>query len=99
MSFPHLTVVAELIAKPGREEDLRAALLACIEPTRKEKGCVQYDLHESTERAGHFLFYENWVSPEALAEHLKTPHLTRLQALSPDLLEGDPRISTFRRVA
>jgi quinol monooxygenase YgiN len=99
MSFHHLTVVAEMIAKPGKEQELLAALMACVEPTRKESGCIQYDLHESTDRPGHFLFYENWVSPEALAEHLRTPHLTRLQGLIPELLEREPRISTFRRIA
>jgi quinol monooxygenase YgiN len=28
-------------AKPGKEEDLRGAVLALIEPTRREDGCAQ----------------------------------------------------------
>src|SRR5689334_15311839 len=42
-----LTVVAELVAKPGMEEDLRRELMKIVEPTRNEDGCIQYDLHVS----------------------------------------------------
>lgn len=96
---PLLTVVAEMTARPGKESDLRAALLACIEPTRAEAGCVQYDLHESTERPGHFVFFENWTSRAALDQHLATPHLESLKAALPSLLEGDARILTFHKIA
>jgi quinol monooxygenase YgiN len=99
MAQPLLTVVAEMIALPGREDALRQALLDCIEPTRKEDGCVQYDLHESTGKPGHFVFYENWTSAEALAVHLETPHLTRLKSQLPELSAGEPRILTFHRIA
>jgi quinol monooxygenase YgiN len=96
---PLLTVVAELTALPGKESELRQALLSCIAPTRQEEGCVQYDLHESTEKPGHFVFYENWTSREALDRHLATPHLKQLGAALPSLLEREARILTFHRIA
>ncbi len=99
MSQPLLTVVAEITAQAGKADELRQALLACIEPTRAEPGCVEYFLHESTGTAGQFVFYENWVSAEALAEHLATSHLVRLKSLVPELVEGEPRILTFSRIA
>ncbi|MCX7603217.1 MAG: antibiotic biosynthesis monooxygenase [Bryobacteraceae bacterium] len=94
-----LTVVAEIVAKPGCEERLRQELLALIEPTRAEEGCLQYDLHVSTENPGHFLFFENWTSREALDRHLATPHLKRLDQVLPELAAGEPRIATFSRIA
>lgn len=99
MSQPLLTVFAEFTAQAGKEDALRQALLDCIAPTRQEAGCVEYFLHESTEAVGHFVFYENWVSADALAEHMKTPHLVKLVDLAPELVEGAPRILTFRRIA
>lgn len=94
-----LTVVAEIIAKPGFEERLREELLRCIEPTRAEDGCLQYDLHVAADKPGHFLFYENWTSREALDRHMATPHLQRLMSLIPEIVEGQPRISMFERIA
>ena len=96
---PQLTVVAELVAKPGKEVELRQELMKLIEPTRREKGCVQYDLLESADQPGRFVFYENWKSRKALDEHLQTPHLRGLDARSEELLAEPARILTFRRIA
>lgn len=92
-------MIAEIVAKPGCELRLRQELETLIQPTRAEQGCLQYDLHVSTENPGHFLFYENWTSREALDRHLATPHLRRLGNVLPELAEGDPRIATFTRIA
>ncbi len=94
-----LTVVAEMKAKPQKEGDLRRALLALIEPTRKEDGCVQYDLHVHTADPGRFVFYENWTSPEHLAQHAESAHIKNLREISGDLVEGEIRVETFTRIA
>ena len=95
----HLTVVAELNAKPGKENDLRDALTGLIELTRSEEGCVEYLLHESTDQRGRFVFYENWKSREALDRHLATPYLKALSARSEELLAEPARILTYTRIA
>jgi quinol monooxygenase YgiN len=93
-----LTVVAEIKAQAGKEEDLRNALLALIEPTRKEEGFVQYDLHVNTSDPGRFVFYENWVSREHLDRHLASPHLQSFVAAAGSLLGEPPRIETYWRI-
>ncbi len=93
-----LTVVAEMKAKAGREGDLRKALLALIEPTRREDGCVQYDLHSHTSDPGRFVFYENWASEEQLERHATSPHLTAFLAASGDLLESPMCVETYTRI-
>jgi quinol monooxygenase YgiN len=94
-----LTVVAEMKAKPGREEDLRRALLALVGPTRPEAGCVQYDLHIHTRDLGRFVFYENWASEEHLARHAASAHLTAFVEAAEGLLAEPMRVETYRRIA
>jgi quinol monooxygenase YgiN len=94
-----LTVVAELAARPGREDELRTQLLALVAPTRQEEGCVQYDLHVSTGEPGHFVFYENWISSDALDRHLKSSHFRAFQAVADALLAEAPRVLTVVRIA
>ena len=94
-----LTVVAEMTAKPGQEDELRRHLLALVEPTRKEEGFVQYDLHQSTADPAQFLFYENWTSREMLDRHLVSPHLQAFLAVSGELLAEPPRILTYTQIA
>lgn len=94
-----LTVVAEMVAKPGKEAELERQMLALIEPTRKEEGCVQYDLHRSTEESGRFVFYENWTARELLDRHLQSPHLKAFGKAAGDLLREPLRVMTYTRIA
>jgi quinol monooxygenase YgiN len=94
-----LTVVAEMRAKPGKEDALRRAVLALIEPTRQEDGCVQYDLHVHSSDPSRFVFYENWTSQEHLDRHAASAHLKDFGAVSADLLAKPPRVETYSRIA
>jgi quinol monooxygenase YgiN len=98
MSESPLTVFAEFRAKSGRERELGGLLKGLIEPTRRERGCLQYDLHVDNDQAGHFLFYENWSSMAELQAHLGSPHLTAVLAQSADLLEEPARVVFATRV-
>jgi quinol monooxygenase YgiN len=94
-----VTVVAELIAKRGCEAELATALLAIVEATRLEEGCVQYDLHVATDEPGRFVFYENWASREALDRHAASAHIQAFGTTAPELLEQPARIVTYTRIA
>jgi quinol monooxygenase YgiN len=67
-----LVVVATVIAHAGKEDVLREALKELVPYAKTEPGFIQYDLHESTEKPGHFVFYEMWESEEALDTHANT---------------------------
>lgn len=70
-----LTIVARIEAKKESVELVKAELLKLIEPTRKEEGCTQYDLHQGNDHPEVFLFYENWVSRELWQAHMGNAHL------------------------
>ncbi len=75
MSGKTLNVVAIAETSADRAEELKSVCLGLIEPTRKEEGCISYDLYQDTTNPGRFTFIENWKSKEHLDVHLKTPHL------------------------
>ncbi|MBV1775291.1 antibiotic biosynthesis monooxygenase [Burkholderiaceae bacterium DAT-1] len=83
-----LTVVATITAKPGTEAIVERALLDLIEPSRKDAGFIQYDLHRDLDRPNVFVFYENWASRELLDQHLNTPHLAEYQRKVEGMIEG-----------
>ncbi|SDQ48106.1 putative quinol monooxygenase [Quadrisphaera sp. DSM 44207] len=94
-----LTVVATMRAKPGKEDELREALTSLVEPTTKEQGFVNYDLHQSIEDPAEFAFYENWERGEDLDAHLSAPHLQRFVSVMGDLLDGPLVVRRMRRIA
>lgn len=93
-----LIVAAKMVAKPGKEDALRATLMGLIEPTRAEAGCIQYDLHEEQGKPGTFLFFEKWKSKQALDEHSAMPYLKALFTVAPEQIEGDPLIGLFDQI-
>jgi quinol monooxygenase YgiN len=93
-----ITVIARIKARPGMEERVRQELLKLLGPTRAEKGCINYDMHEAVDDPSSFLFHENWASEDDLQRHLQTPHLRHWFAQSTTLLAGPVEISRWTRV-
>ena len=85
-----ITVIAFHRAKPGEEQALHEALLAVRVPTLKEKGCINYDLHESPSLPGVFVFLENWESKADFDAHIASPHIAAFRAHAPDLSPNRP---------
>jgi quinol monooxygenase YgiN len=71
-------LTAMVKAKPGQEDVVKEALLSLVEPTRKEAGCLCYNLHQSKADPTQFNFYEQWASQDDLNAHGKTPHMKAL---------------------
>ncbi|MBC8095006.1 MAG: antibiotic biosynthesis monooxygenase [Akkermansiaceae bacterium] len=93
-----LTVIAAFEARPGKEAELRTALIGLVAPTRQEAGCLNYDLHISPENPAKFLFHENWMSQAALDAHMQTPHIQNLRPRVNDLCPDFPTITVWDRI-
>lgn len=70
-----LVVLAQITAVKGKENLVRTALTKLIEPTHKEEGCIQYDLHLNNDDPAHFVFYEIWETRELWQKHGASPHI------------------------
>lgn len=47
--------------------------------TRREKGCIQYDLYEDNRNKGVFFIHENWESNEDLHNHQVSDHMMKFR--------------------
>jgi quinol monooxygenase YgiN len=65
-------VVATVVANEGKHQELREALLTLVGLAQTEPGYIQYDLHQSVERPGEFVFYEIWRDEQSLDLHNNT---------------------------
>lgn len=81
-----VTLVVHLRARAGHEPFLEAELRALVAPTRKEDGCLRYDLHRAAEGTGAYLLHEVWESREHHTAHTKTDHFLRWNARKDALL-------------
>src|SRR6267142_5433107 len=69
-----VTLIVILRAREGQETLLEAELRALVSPSRREQGCLRYDLHRSVDAPGALLLHEVWTSREAHTKHTNTPH-------------------------
>ncbi len=94
-----VTVVARIRAKEGMEEQMMKELMALVEPSRADAGCVNYDLHRATDDKGLFLFHENWSSREDLEAHIAKPHLKAFLEKAEAMTAGAVEISIWEMVS
>ncbi len=95
----HLTLLAKLKAKPGKESALRDAMMAMVAPSRAESGCLNYDLHVDNNDPSVYWVYENWVDEVALAAHTKEPHYLALGAKKDELLAEPVQLTRLSEVS
>ena len=88
-------VLARFAARPGKEDALKAVLLALIPPTRRELGCYQYDLLINNTDPRQLCFVERWDDNAALDQHLETQHLKKALDQMQDLVETPPEINRY----
>jgi len=88
-----VTLIVILRAREGQETLLEAELRALVGPSRREEGCVAYNLHRCLDTPGALLLHEVWASRETHTEHTNTPHFLRWNARKDALLAS--RDGTF----
>jgi quinol monooxygenase YgiN len=98
--LPKNAVTLAVILRPrdGQEYLLEAELRALIGPTRKEEGCLRYDLHRSAEGPSAFLLHEIWETREHHTAHTKTDHFLRWNARK-DALISSREVGFWKQIA
>lgn len=63
-----------------------------VNATRKEEGCLQYDLVEDIENKGVFFIVEIWETQEYHFKHSGTEHLMEFRIQSAPMLEESTQV-------
>lgn len=82
-------VIAQIRAKPGMEDEFRAATLPLVAKVRSEPNNLLYFLQEDRAAPGHFIFYEIFATKADFDAHNATPHVQAWFARLPQLADGD----------
>ena len=94
-----LHVVATIPAKPGSEDIVGGGLSALAAESRKEEGCISYEVFESAAVAGTFVTVEVWTGQEALDAHMQSPHFQAALGKFGEHLAGVPGIHPLKPVS
>ena|SRR3569832_1978945 len=99
MSKTTIRVVARIVALPDKVEQLKSVLIGLIEPTRKEEGCIAYELLHNQADSTDFTFVEEWESQALLDTHLASAHIQEAVSQLNSLVAAEPDIRVYRLLA
>jgi quinol monooxygenase YgiN len=88
-------LLVTLKAKPGKEKELEAAFAPCVAATKKESGCLAYELNRDPDDPTVYVMYERFKSVAALNDHLKQAHTMKLLAALGTLTDGGPMAKVY----
>lgn len=92
-----LTNVAFFKANPDRSEDLGVALLALVSPSRKEAGCLRYEIYQSKDLADEWMVVEDWRHSSDFDEHMKTDYVRDFLTKATDLCLNEIDILRYQQ--
>ena len=98
MAQESIKIVARITATADCVDRVRSTLLAVVEPTRRESGCISYTLLQNRTDPADFAFVEEWVSDAAIDAHLASEHVKRALAELTGLLSSPPDIRRYNFV-
>ena len=94
-----LYIVAHFHANPGRGQTLGDALLAIVEPTRAEPGCVYIHLYRALGDADPFFIHSGWTDETEFDKHAGLPHMTAFLARVDQWIDHELRAVRCSRLA
>ena len=94
-----LRVVARIRARPETVDEVRALLCSLVGPTRKEYGCISYDLLQNREDQTDFTFVEEWESEAAFESHAASDHIKAIGPKLKSVVAEAPEIRTYSVVS
>jgi quinol monooxygenase YgiN len=94
----HISVIAEIKAKAGHEEDIRVILHELVAPSRADAGCEAYHLLEDKKKPGSFSTYEEWENIASLEKHLAGDAAKAALEKAHPMLDGEMKLTIFRKL-
>ena len=73
-----IKVVAKNVVAAERIAEFKAAVVELVAETRKESGCISYQLFQDVKDPRVLSFIEEWQDREALAKHMQSLHFLKV---------------------
>ncbi|ABI70363.1 putative quinol monooxygenase [Shewanella frigidimarina] len=93
-----IVCVAQFVAKAGKRDELVAVLASLIPDTRRESGCIRYELNISVDNDNKVAFVEKFVDRAAFDQHCAKDAIQHyFHNVMPELVESH-HVEVFNQV-
>ena len=91
-------VMASIVVRPEHAVAARALLADLAAKSRREPGCVAYELFQRADQPHVVPIVEQWLGAADVDAHMKAVHVAAAIATAGPMLAAAPEIVTFTRV-
>lgn len=93
-----ISVVAKNFAQKDKVDEIIVLCKDLVNATRKEDGCIKYELYKDEKDPTILTFVEEWDSRDALEKHMKTEHFTRIVPLLGKLMTKETDMNIYTKI-
>lgn len=91
-------VVARNFIKGDKLEEAIELYKELVEITRKEDGCIKYELYQDEVDNKMLTMIEEWIDRNALDKHLKSEHFARIVPVLKKLMLKETDINIYNKL-
>jgi quinol monooxygenase YgiN len=81
--------------KAGKQQEFEAAFAVCIAATKKEPGCLAYELNRDADDPTAYVMFEKFKNVAALADHLNQDHTKKIFKAMEALADGEIKAKVY----
>lgn len=85
-------------AKKDCVAKFHSELLTVAEFTRKETGCISYQVFQDVNDPTIIMVHELWKSNSDVELHMQQPYVQKLFSLVPELCDGAPELRSWTKL-
>lgn len=92
-----ITIVAKHFVKEDKISDFLENAKKLVEITRKEQGCIKYQLYQDITDAKILTMIEEWEDKDALDRHSVSEHFTKIVPILVGLVEKQTEMNIYKK--
>ena len=93
-----IKVVAKHYAQTDKMEKILELCKELVAETRKEKGCITYEVFLNVNDPSIYTMIEEWESQENLDAHMQSEHFKRIIPVIGEYLTKDTEVDIYKKV-
>ncbi len=96
--FQIMKLIAKKLIKEGKVEEAIKLYEELVNLSRKEEGCISYDLYQDESDSRILAVIEEWENQDVLDKHSNSEHFTRLVPMIGQLTEEKFGIDKYNKI-
>ena len=93
-----IKVVAKHLIQAEKTDKFMDLVKQLVETTRKEVGCITYELYQDEKDASIMTMIEEWESRDALNRHMESEHFKRLVPIISEMIMKETEMNIYNKV-